>query len=66
MVPAGKTEYREVKVGRWVDVVENEWETFFSYFNFVSGIGTWSSLRMRMEGEVLEFLKEKMRCKMVI
>lgn len=61
MVPAGKTEYRDVKAGRWVDVVENEWEIFFSYFNFVRGIGTWSSLRMRMEGEVLEFLKEKMR-----
>lgn len=40
MVPAGKTEYRDVKAGRWVDVVENEWEIFFSYFNFVSGIGT--------------------------
>lgn len=40
MVTAGKTEYRDFKAGEWVDVVENEWEILFSYFNFVSGIGT--------------------------
>lgn len=33
---------------------------------YFSGIGTRSSLRMRVEEEVLELLKKKMRYKMVI
>lgn len=38
------------------------------FFNFFfSEIGTRSLLKMRMEeGEILELLKKKMRCKMVI
>lgn len=61
LVVVGKTEYMDVN-----GTCDGGMSGRSCLFNFFSGIGTRSSLRIRIKEEILEFLKKKIKYKMLI
>lgn len=61
LVIVGKTEYMDVS-----GTCDGRMSGRSCLFNFFSGIGTRSSFRMKIKEEILEFLKKKIRYKMLI